>query len=322
MSTYVLSGEIIFHDTSYRKKFAIRQFSECKIESSWQSLTDTAEITLPSRKNFNQYNIRERFREGDPVEIRLGYDDNNELEFSGYIKKIGTGIPLVIQCEDEMYILKRKTISISIQNTTLKQLLQKIVPGYEIVCDESEVTGSFRFSNITQAQCLEELQKQGIYCWFIGKTLYSSIGNSRPDAKTHDIIIEKTAGESLKQKEIQTTRVIVELIRNKGKKQKVEFGDDNAQVIQRRSYSGMTMNEPEMLALAKRIYAASKQPGLDGDVTLFGVPRVIIGDKLKINSIYWKNSLEYNGTYCIDAVTKTFSPAGYRQACKLGLREL
>ena len=322
MSTYALTGEIIFPAHKGRKRLLMRHFSECKIERSWQSLTATAEITLPRNVRLTSGKaLAELFHEGDPVEIWLGYDGNLFCEFTGYIKNVPAGIPLIISCEDEMYNLKRKTVSVSVQNTSIRKLIELIVPETEVVCDETEIEGSFRFSNQTQAQCLEELQKQGIYSRFEAGKLYASLSNVRTDSATHTIVIEKTAGEGLKQKEIQTTKAIVELIRPKGKKLKIEFGDENAQVIHKRTYSGLSMNESEMRALAERIYKLAKQPGLDGDITLFGLPRVLVGDKLKLQSIFYEKAAEYNGTsYCIDAVTKTFSVQGYRQVCKLGLR--
>lgn len=318
MSTYVLYGEIIFPANNGRAAFKIRRFSDVRINSSWKGLTDTAEITTPRNvSDFEKTKVSEWFREGDPVEIWLGYDGELSLEFQGYIKKVPAGIPLVINLEDEMYKLKRKQVSVSIQNCKLKKLLEEIAPGYSIVCDDVDL-GTVRYEKMSAAQILEKLQNNGIYSWFEGKELHS-FGRSESKKNPVEVQLEKTAGsiDGVKQKEIENTLVTISLIRKIGKKLKVEHGDDNAGVKINRQLSGIEMTEAEMKAQAKQIYDKAKQPGLDGDVTLWGVPIVKHGRKMSLTSELYP---EKNGTYYIDAVTKDFSlkNASYRQECKLG----
>ncbi len=315
MSTYALYGEIIFPAHQGRKAFKIRRFSECSIESSWQSLTDTAEITIPRKvKDFDRMKVSEWFREGDPIEIWLGYNGNLQLEFSGYVRKVPAGIPLVISCENEMYKLKRLTVSVSKQNCTLKQLLEAITPGYKVVCNDSELLGNVRYSKMASSQILEELKKQGIHSWFEGKELHA-FSKSKSDIPAVDVQLELTAGESLKQKAVEDTMVIISLIRKKGKKLNVEFGDKGAGKRLTKELSGIEISEAEMKREAEKMYKQAKQPGLDGDVTLFGIPRVSHGMKMNLKSVLYP---EKDGVYYIDAVTKTFAPSEYRQACKLG----
>lgn len=313
MSTYALYGEIRFRG---KDPFRITRFSECKIESSWKSLTDTAEIVLPRKvQDFEEFKISNWFKEGDPVEIWLGYDGKLDLEFSGYIKKISVGIPLVISCEDEMYNLKRSSVSVSMKNATLKQLLKHIAPAYEVVCDDVQL-GALRFSKMAASEIMQELQKQGIYCWFEGKVLHA-FNTSKNDVDPVDIQIERTASESLKQREIEKTLVVMTLIRRKGKKRHVEFGDPVGGRRIVREIAGIDMSESEMKKEAQRLYELSQRPGLDGDITLWGIPRVQHGMRVNLKSILYPDK---NGTYYIDAVTKTFAKEGYRQVCKLGLK--
>ena len=84
-----------------------------------------------------------------------------------------------------------------------------------------------------------------------------------------------------------------------------------------REIAGIDMTKEEMTREAQRLYELSKRPGLDGDVTLWGIPRVQHGCRMKLKSVLYP---EKNGTYYIDAVTKTFAKEGYRQVCKLGLK--
>lgn len=315
MSTYAMYGEIVFPAHKGRQGFKVRRFGGVKIESSWQSLTDSAEIVLPRKvKDFDRMKVSEWFREGDPVEIWLGYDGDLTLEFSGYVTSVPVGIPLVIKCENEMYKLKRTTVSVSKQNCTLKQLLNAIAPGYEIACDDTKLLGSVRFSNMAASEILDELKRTGINSWFDGKVLHA-LSTSKGNAEPVKILLERTAGESLKQKAVEDTLVTIRLLRKIGKKIKVEWGDKGAGKRITRELSGLNLTESEMLNEAKQIYNQAKLPGLDGDLTLFGVPRVSHGYRVKLTSTLYP---EKDGTYYIDAVTKTFDRQGYRQVCKLG----
>lgn len=312
--TYAFYGEIIFPAHKGRQAFKVRRFSECKIESSWKSLTDTAEITLPRKvKDFDRMRVSEWFREGDPIEIWLGYDGNLSLEFQGYINKVPAGIPLLVSCEDEMYKLKRTTVSVSIKDCTLKQLLSKIAPGYSVVCDDTKL-GNVRYSEVSVSQILEDLQQKQIYTWFEGKELHS-YNTSKADVDPVDILLEHTAGESLKQKAIEDTLVIMSLIRKKGKKLKVQYGETNAGNRITKEISGIEISEAELKQEAEKLYREAKQPGLDGDLTLFGVPRVQHGYPIRLRSVLYP---EKDGTYYVNAVTKVVSPPGYSQVCKLG----
>jgi hypothetical protein len=316
--TYALYGEIHFPAHRGREAFYITRFSEVKIESSWKSLTDTAEIVLPRNvRDFDRDGISEVFKEGDPVRILLGYNGSLTEEFSGYISGVPAGIPLVISCEDEMYQLKRKSASVSIKDCTLKTLLQTIAPGYAIQCDEIRL-GTIRYDKRAVSSILDDLRKQGVNTWFEGKTLHA-FSVSKSDISPVTVVLEQTAGESLKQKAVEDVLVVIKLIRKIGKKLKQEYGDKDAGKRIVRELSGITMSEAEMLSEAKRIYAQSKRPGLDGDVTLFGVPRIRHGYRINFDSVYYP---EKKGKYYVDAVTKSFGKEGYRQVCKLGEKEI
>lgn len=321
MSTYTLYGELRFPRHKGRQAFLVRRFESCKIESSWKNLTDTAEFTIPRKvKDFDRNGVSEWFREGDPVEIWLGYDgvDNLVKEFQGYIKQVPAGIPLVITCEDEMYKLKRRTVSISKKDCELKELLEEIAPDYTVVCDEGVKLGNVRYSKMTAGQVLEALQDNGIYSWFVGGELHA-YEVSRSDIDPVRILLERTVSEGLKQKEIEKTIVALSLIRRKGKRTNVEYGDDQAGKRIKKEISGIEMSEAELRAEAKRMYELATTPGLDGDITLFGLPRLQHGMIVDMYSELYK---EKNGKYYVDSITKTFDKNGYRQVCKLGMQAI
>jgi len=106
---------------------------------------------------------------------------------------------------------------------------------------------------MSPSQILDELQKNGIYCWFEGKELHA-FGTSKSDVDPVKILIERTAAESLKQREIEKTLVIMSLIRKKGKKLRVEVGDKDASKRITREDSGIELSEAEIKREAEKLY--------------------------------------------------------------------
>lgn len=313
MATYAIYGEVEFPTHRGRAKMLIRKFSSLKVVSGWEMLTDTAEVVI-ARKNdaFYGNEVKKLLKIGDPVVIKMGYDGELFDEFEGYIESIGTGSPIVIRCEDEMYKLKRTTVSISKERCTLKQLLQEITKGYEIDCEDTQL-GSVRYSNVTVTAILEDLkEKAGLYSFFRGKTLV--VGKTTiEDAKPVELVIEKQANESLKEKEVKEVWVKVESLQKHGKSLMYETGDKGGTML---SIKQPNLTKVEIQEVAERLYEKSQQEGLEGDIVLFGVPRMQHGVSVDLKSNLYS---ERNGAFYVDAVEKSIvSGEGYRQKLKLG----
>ena len=105
-----------------------------EIESSFKNLTKTAKITLPRKLTFNGINLVTGqfplFNRGDLILIELGYeyvDNNNNLKttrkevFRGYVTKIGQTVPITIECEDQMFMLKQALVQYPDNNTYPKE---------------------------------------------------------------------------------------------------------------------------------------------------------------------------------------------------------
>jgi hypothetical protein len=321
MTTFALYAEIIFPAHNGRREIKIRRISECKISCSIRNPYDSAEITIPRKtRDFDRMNPSEWFRIGDPVEIRLGCDFNIYTEFTGYINRLQLGIPIVIGCKNEMFHLARKHVNIHSKSGSLKDLLQKIAPNYKIVCDETKIVGTVQFHEMTPAQCLEELRDQGIMCFFVGKELHAMDLMSRPDGKTHRVLLENCASDELTLREVFSTQVILKMVKRIGRALVVKYGDENPAKIIKRVTSGIEKSEQELRAEAKLIYTKSKVPGLDGTLELFGVPRCALGDKIELRSSLYNDDKSKNGTFYIESIEKTFSNKGYRQKVTLGGR--
>ena len=160
-----MCSRITFPANMKRGELVIYTVSSVHIESSWKMLTDSAEIVLPRRiRYFAGKDLKELLSAGDQVKIELGYDSDLYTEFEGYISLIGWGVPVTIRCEDEMYNLKRKTVSYSAKNVTLKKLLADVAKGYEVKTNYDAELGAVRYSSLSL-----------IHIFFNNKEIYSIV---------------------------------------------------------------------------------------------------------------------------------------------------
>lgn len=312
MATYAIYGEVIFPAHRGRSNILVRRFSSLKIVKSWKMLTDTAIIIIARKNNaFHSNEVRKLLKSGDPVIIKMGYDGKLFTEFEGYIENIGTGSPIVITCEDEMYKLKRKTASISKQRCTLKELIEEIAKDYKIDCEDTQL-GNVRYSNMAVTEILKDLQeKAGLYSFFREGTLV--VGKTTLDSKPVKLVIEKQADESLKEKEIKEVWVKVESFQQHGKSLIFEIGDKGGTTLHIKQPN---LTKIEIEKIGKELYEKSQQEGLTGDITLFGVPRLEHGMSVELRSNLYS---ERNGSFYIDGIEKSIAKdEGYRQKLELG----
>jgi len=319
--TLTMAIHIIFAATERRKAIELRRVSEVTVESSWKEFTDRAEIIMPRNVKIlnNLINVKysDIFKNGDPVEIRMGYGTGElPVEFTGYITDVSEGVPVVIRCEDEMYQLKRGNVSIVSGAITLKNLLKQAAKGYEIDCPDMNF-GAVRFSNVAPIAVLDQIKKDtGLYSYFDGKILRCGvIYGDQSDVQPVNIHLEKNAVSESLNKKSETDEVEIKAISilKNGKKISVTVGRKGGTSVQR-TYIGITV-KAELETRAKADLKKYQAQGFDGSITLFGIPRVQHGMKVHIKSELFKNM---EGTFYIEKVVKKFGTGGYRQEVTLG----
>jgi len=169
-----------------------------EIESSYENLTDTCKITIPRKLSFEGADLfngkNPIFQRGDSIEVSIGYVPNLTTVFTGYIKNVGSNTPTVLECEDEMFLLKQWTINYPSKvglierskkgkllkhpktipfNVKLDELLDYCLSDHDIeydIIDDIDL-GQFRMINATPAAALDKLKSEyGLYSYFKDKT--------------------------------------------------------------------------------------------------------------------------------------------------------
>ena len=158
--------------------------NEINIDSSYDNLTDTAEVIIPKKIRYVKTDgstvdsivkgSNPLFKIGGASSIEIGYDSLLKPFFSGYISAIRQTFPLRFKLEDPVYLLKRSSLSLSMDNPQLSELLKVIIPigvKYEVTAEQN--LGNFRVNNSSPAAILDELRKKhGIYSFFRDEVLY------------------------------------------------------------------------------------------------------------------------------------------------------
>jgi len=316
----ILTCTLTLPSTARHGEIVLQKVNQVEIESSWQSLTDTATVSIPSRYTFQEeeINIKDYLKVGDPIQIDLGYGAENTTRFTGYITRIKPGPLVTLECQDEMYSLKKKRVNVSYQSTTLPQLLQELASGYNIDAANVDL-GAFRASNATVAQVLKKIrEKWGQVAYYQNSTLYVGKVYSRginqaviprfdldQNVIKHRLEYLTEADRPIKVKAISNLST--------GKKLTVELGDPDGDLRTLNFFN--IKSQTDLQALAEAEFSKLQRPGFQGSMTVYGVPLIEHSHVVDITSSTYP---ERSGRYYIDTVNTSFSKSGFRQRLQVG----
>ena len=111
---------IVYNSKNYKINLSVNFVCDIKITRNWENLTQTAQIEIPNTyRGVNKF-VVENIKKGDLIQIFLGYleDGINKSgqpsltkRFIGYVTVISPGYIIKLECEDEMWNLKRTILS-------------------------------------------------------------------------------------------------------------------------------------------------------------------------------------------------------------------
>jgi len=305
-----ICAQIIFAATDTRPQIEIRRVGSCKIESSWSSLTDTAEITLPRNVPDFSNGVRNLIHRGDPVTINFGYNGDLVEEFTGYVVEVSSTIPITIRCEDEMFMLKKIKVNKSYANVNLKTLISDIVPGY--IVDVADITlGAVRLEKTTAAMTLQLLRDKQIQSYFKGKTLV--VGKIYTDDSNIPLVkfafnrnIISNSNLKFTRAEDMDLRVTAVSYLPGGKTLKFSVGDETGTESEIAHWNITDINK--LKELAQQDYDKMNVDGYTGSFTAWAIPVIRHGQKAELTNDL---SPDENGTFYCDKTVLTLSDSPY-----------
>lgn len=290
-----------------------------EITRDTEKLTTEAKITMPKKVKWDKAD-KIPVKRGDSVKISLGYDDNLQTAFVGYVRDVGFKTPIVITCEDEMFKLKQMpTKKKAYRSVSLETLLKDQGIGYRLNIMGEQALGAYRVTADTVAALLGKLSEQGIRSFFRYEddtpVLYCGVlfeRDTRP-AQVFKTGLNIISDQSLQQKaENMRLRVKAVSLMPDNKKIKVEVGDADGE---HRTLHTYNKTESELKAWAEQEIKRLKRDGLTGSFTTFGHTLVDCLDAIGIVIDGVKS-----GVYQVKKNVVKYGDSGYRQEITLGLR--
>lgn len=371
------------------KKLVFDFVVEFEVADSWKDLTNNGKITLPKNifyrdqngkaqplgvdlRNPYQSNINmggfgtnaPLFLRGDQVTIDAGYKYRNRMGnevaelnnlFTGFITKVGSKVPIELDLEDNMFILKQTPAPNKVYTGSLEDMLKDMVQGTGFTVNTLTTTSIGRVvtqSNETVAQVLARLRKDYFMeSYFRGNELRSGslvyiesearnqsfafqqniIEDELTYARKDDITLSAVARNTIEESNGYTRdlkprfkkkrlEVLVTLKNNKTTFKVIGPGEkpDPSVEGERRTFHFMQATSIDQLVkLATEQLQKYYYTGLRGKFTTFGLPFVRQGDNAVITDPILS---ERNGTYKIREVRYKGGVDGLRQEIHLDFK--
>jgi len=303
---------------------------------SWKtdvnSFTDTCTIELPRitylrnvktvTDDVNEPNERQEyvFKEGDAVDVLLGYNGNNTRRFKGFIKRVNMGVPVKVECEGYSYLLYDIIFSKTYANVTVLQLLKDLFGSADIVFS-SEIPNiplkNVRFKNATGIQVLEWLQKE---CKLAVYFNFNEIYVGTVFGKVQASAILRLGWNTVKEDDFKkrwvdkNVRIVIHEKNDKGEVYKAKadvhkYSNEKAVKIK----AGIPADL--MKQIVNRLQTKSNYNGFEGNIVCFLEPAFTKGMVAEIQD---RNYTDRNGRYFVESVSGEFGTGGGRQKIQLG----
>ncbi|MCC8186545.1 MAG: hypothetical protein LIP08_03260 [Bacteroides sp.] len=309
-------------------KITFTSVNEVQIRSSIYNPGATALIKVPITAVLKQAGEANTFVEtaselhvGDPVEIQLGYDNQLEIEFRGYVKRFNYKKPLEIECEDEFYLTRSIDCVFSAEETQLETCVRQMLPDIQLGHCTSLKLKNFILQHETGAAFLNKLKKEyGLTVFFdvnrklyIGK-MYEIMGEERVKYRLDYNVIRS---DDLKYKRAEDTKLYVEAIcyYKNGEMQKGFIGQEGGE--KKTLYYYDVEDAGELKALAQEEHARHVYDGYAGKLQAFLVPYALPGMVADVDDPVYP---ERAGQYYIESTEVTFGTRGARRNVEIGMK--
>lgn len=309
---------------------------EIGIVSDIDSLTTTCRVSILGQDNWPDKDIaagdEPYIKRKDKVVVQMGYDGKLKTQFVGYVKNVRAGLPLTVECEDSMFLLKQKPIEkLTLQaGKTLKQWLDIIIPkqlrssinpdGLQVVTSDI-VMGELRITQKSPAEVLEWLKsnygfhsyfrinEEGAPVLYVGLA-YTRLAGDRQECTYRygsDIIEDPDTGLIYKRAEDIRLKVKAISMNPANTRIEAEAGDEDGEL---RTIYYYNVDQKTLKQRAEEELKRLKYTGYRGSFTTFGEPSIRIGDIANLVG----NQYYPDGRYLVSKVTKKIDAVkGYTQ---------
>ena len=308
--------------------YIFTQIKNVEIKRSANLLTDTAVVEMPCRfklENNQRATTEKTFKRGDAVDLLLGYDNNNTVEFTGFVYELAVRDNMVvITCEDSTYLLRRQLTNKAFKTAKLIDVLKYIVAdsGLKLsgAVPDVDITG-FVIKNVTGLQALEKIKQEYGLTIFVDYSgcLYAGLGMTYNTGSVVYDFARNIIDKDLTFKKAEEIRLKIKAVSilKSNKKIEVEPGATDGEL--RTLYTTGIESKTQLENWAKTEIEKYKYTGYSGGFTGFLLPNAKYGMSCQLIDQTYP---ERCGTYYIESVTTTFGTGGARRKIELGVKLL
>lgn len=304
-------------------KYKVQTLKEVKITTSVLNLSDTATIEMPGQYLNTWRTIEDKVHVGDPVTIQLGYNNDLETEFTGYLKRIARdNNSLVLECEDALYLMDKTVAEMEYKQITIEALLNKITsqvdPDITVECDYDFTYEKMVVFKSTALDVLKKIHSDTkANIWFEGKTLHVHPVYQKKKEGEKPVIYDtevNVQSNELKWKDEKDKKVMVEVKFKKpnGELAKQEYGVSGGEKVTKYVQSS---SEKDLKKAAENEYNLWNYSGFEGSLTGWLVPVVKAGGSVRL-----RDKERPEGTYYVTGVEIEFGQSGAKRKVTLGRR--
>ena len=319
-------------------KYELRGVHDLEIKKSIHQILQTAKVELPisaviKNQDINTYiKLADKINEGDKIKLEFGYNGKNNLEFEGYVRRMNFKSPLVLECEDELYLLRKVILKKSFLSSTLKEVISYLLDELskqqglkiEMYSYMPELTiSNFQMKEKSGVVVLQELKDRCLLSIFLTvingkKTLYVGLlyGLQKDTVKyvfnKNTVSIDNLKFNRSKEKKYLATIINID---TRGNKLTIKTGDKDGEPITILTNGDHTQQDLEHKAQAE--LQNYSNGGYSGTLDAFLFPYIEPG---VIANLIDEQYEDRTGNYYIGTVTTTFGINGGRRKSEIDLK--
>lgn len=307
-----------------KRKVTFDYVESVVVTTSTLNLTDTAKVSVPKKVRWKGEPLSDYIGIGDAISIKLGYVGYTlETVFKGYVSSISNDAPLLIECENEMWLLKQAKVKAKrYPKFNLKEFMKEVCPNVAVELPKELSLGEVIIKEeTTAANVLDMLMREYPFkAFFRDGALYGvkmAMG-TLPSAKTLTFSpSQNIVSDSLKYVKAEDVNIVIKAksILHDNTKLEAEAPQNGEGEI-RTFYAPQCKTQAVLQAFADGKLKELKVDKMTGNFTAFGIPHVRKGDIVKLKN---EDKPEQNNKrFLAAAVTYTFNSGGYQQNITLG----
>lgn len=321
---YVLNCNITIN-TQSGKTISYAVVSDVVVNTSIRQQTDTATVTVPRKLAHKGKDITQYVTAGDEITIELGYDDRLKTVFKGFLKRVKTGVPVVLECENEAYALKTIEVVPKVYpELKLSDFVNEYVTDFDVkladanlgeVKIEEPVSFTRALDYISQNYPLRFFFRDGIFHAGLPSALMVDDMATVKFETGVNYVSDKLKLISADDNPVQIIAKCI-LPDNTPLEHKEPASADNAEV--RTFYVPEAKAEADLKEFAQEKLKTFSLDRMEGSLTAFGEPYIRKGDAVHL---FDEDSTERDDRqFLAEAVRYRFGRNGYRQEIKMGMQ--